>query len=185
VPIPAPFGRKMMVVFCFFWNKNIFPSKERFFNLFKKKCMEKKISDAACEAIKENTGRGTFFGFIPHRLEIKEFPEYDNFPFNILFVSYANIDGVNTSGSAVYYPDLSTFQEGEEKQSMTYYNQYDEKRNWTVVIEYDKQRKSWEGTKYCKGEFKGCGGGTEWNMAFAHLTALGVTNGERVKFEKM
>jgi len=160
-------------------------SRERFFNLLKKKYMENQISENDKQKIKENKGQFTWFGFVPHRLEIKDLPKYDNFPFNILFVSYANINGVDTSGSAVYNPDLSTFQEDGEKQSMTYYNQYDDDRNWTVVIDYDKQKGSWEGTKYCKGEFMGGGGGAEWNMAFTHLTAIGVAEGERVKFEKM
>lgn len=146
---------------------------------------EKKFSEDVRQKIKENKGRFTWFGFVPHRLEIKNLPKYNNFPFNMLFMSHANINGVDMSGSAVYNPDFSTFQEDEEKQSMTYYNQYDDDRNWTVVIDYDKQKGSWEGTKYCKGEFRGGGGGTEWHMAFAHLTAIGVVKGERVKFEKM
>lgn len=147
--------------------------------------IEKTFSEDIQQKIRENKGRFTWFGFVPHRLEIKDFPEYNNFPFNILFVSCANINGVDTSGSAVYNPDFSTFQEDEEKQSMTYYNQYDNYRNWKVVIVYDKQKGSWDGTKYCKGEFMGGGGGAEWNMAFTHLTAIGVAEGERVKFEKM
>ncbi|MDO8566112.1 MAG: hypothetical protein Q7S04_02945 [Candidatus Moranbacteria bacterium] len=122
-------------------------------------------------------------GFVPFRLELKNFPKYDNFPYNILFAGDANIDGVDMSGSALYFPDFSTFQESEKKQSMTYFNQYS--REWTVVIEYDKQRGSWEGSKYYKGEFKGGGGGTEWRMAFAHLTMAGLANGERVEFEKI
>lgn len=149
------------------------------------KNIENKFSEDVKQKIIENKGQFTWFGFVPHRLEIEAFPEYSNFPFNILFVGFANIDGVDMSGSAVYKPDFSTFQEDEEKQSITYYNQFDNDRNWTVVINYDKQKGSWEGTKYFKGEYRGGGGGAEWNMAFAHLTAIGLAKGERVKFEKM
>lgn len=147
--------------------------------------MKNLFNDAELKALEKNRNPRSFYCFIPHRLEIKDLPKYNNFPFNIMFMSCANIDGVDTSGSAVYNPDFSTFQEDEEKQSMIYYNQYDNDRNWTVVIVYDKQKESWEGIKYCKGESQGSGYGTQWNTFFVHLTALGLIKGERVKFERL
>lgn len=123
------------------------------------------------------------FGFIPFRLELKNFPKYDNFPYNILYVSHANIDGVDMSGSAIYYPDFSTFEEKDENQSMTYFNQYG--RDWKVVIYYDKKTKEHGGIKYFKDERKQITWGLDWNMFFAHMTAGGVIKGERVKFEKI
>jgi hypothetical protein len=147
--------------------------------------MKKLFNDAELKALEKNRNPRSFYCFVPHRLEIKDLPKYNNFPFNILFVSYANINGVDTSGSAIYNPDFSTFQDDENKQSMIYYNQYDDDRNWTVMIVYDKQKESWEGIKYCKSESRGSGYGTQWDKFFVHLTAIGLVKGERVKFEKM
>lgn len=143
----------------------------------------KEASEAEYQRIEANRGPFTWFGFVPRRLKMEGLPQYDNFPFNLMFMSHANIDGADMSGSACYYPDFSTFREEGAKQSMDYFNQYD--RDWKVVIVYDRQAGSWEGEKYHLDEYKGGGGGTEWHMAFAHLTASGVAKGERVRFEKM
>jgi hypothetical protein len=147
--------------------------------------MKKQISDKDRNAINENRNPGTRFCFVPRRLEINEFPKFNNFPFNIMFMSSANIDGIDTSGTAIYYPDFSTFKEQEDSQFMIYYNQYDDSKDWKVVIVYDKKNKLWKGLKYNKDEYKGEGGGSDWKMFFVHLTALGVIKGERVKFDEI
>ena len=123
------------------------------------------------------------FGFVPHRLELKNLPQYDNFPYNLVFMGFANIDGVDMTGTACYYPDFSTFTEEDGKQRLLYFNQHS--RDWKVAIVYDKEKGSWEGEKYHLDEYKGGGGGTEWRMAFAHITMSGLAKGEKVKFEKM
>ncbi len=147
--------------------------------------MKKEISNEDCNAIKKNRNPQSTFGFIPHRLEMKGFPKFNNFPFNILFMSSANINGIDMSGTACYYPDFSTFQEKEDEQLMVYYNQYDESKDWKVVIIYDKKNKLWKGLKYNKDECKGEGNGSGWKMFFVHLTALGVIKGEKVKFDEI
>jgi len=147
--------------------------------------MKKQISGKDRNAIKENRNPQTMFSFIPHRLEIKGFPKFNNFPFNIMFMSNANIDGIDKSGTAIYYPDFSTFKEQEDSQFMIYYNQYDDSKDWKVVIVYDKKNKLWRGLKYNKDECKGEGGGSDWKMFFVHLTALGLTGGERVEFDEI
>ena len=45
------------------------------------------------EEAKNAMEHGTFFGFVPHRLEIKGFPKYNHFPLNVLFMSLAKKDG--------------------------------------------------------------------------------------------
>jgi len=120
------------------------------------------------------------YGFVPYRLELKNFPKYDNFPYNLAFISYANIDGVDKSGTAIYYPDFSTFKESDSEHSMNYYNQYN--RDWRVEVVYDLAKKSWEGTKYFKDEWQGQGGGPEWNMGMAHMTMAGLVKGETCLF---
>ncbi len=147
--------------------------------------MKKEISNKDRKAIEKNRNPQTKFCFIPHKLEIEGSPEFNNFPFNILFMSSANIDGVDMSGSVCYYPDLSTFQEKEDEQIMVYYNQYDDSKDWKVVIVYDKKNESWKGLKYNKDEQRGGGHGAEWKVFFVHLTALGVTKGEKVKFDEI
>jgi len=84
--------------------------------------------------------RGTFFGFVPHRLEIKEAPELNDFPFNVLFSSFGMKDGARVMGSAVYNPDFSTFKKDGDKYSMQYRNGY-EGDNW-LRIDYDLEKKA-------------------------------------------
>jgi hypothetical protein len=103
--------------------------------------MNNQISDKDNNRIKKNGNPQTKFSFIPHRLEINNFPKFNNFPFNILFMSVANINGVDMSGTTCYYPDFSTFKEKDGEQFMLYYNQYDDSRDWKVVIVYDKKNK--------------------------------------------
>lgn len=136
--------------------------------------------------INEQNGNETLHltGFVPYRLEAKDFPLQSNFPLNILFGGFTVIDGVNMMGTALYIPVFSTFEERDEKEYMTYVNRYSV--DWTVVIEYDKNKGSWFGLKYHNKEEKGGGGGgSNWNMAFSHLTMAGLVKGERVEFEKI
>ncbi|KKR58926.1 MAG: hypothetical protein UT97_C0020G0017 [Parcubacteria group bacterium GW2011_GWC2_40_31] len=124
---------------------------------------------------------GTFFGFVPHRLEIKEAPEFNDFPFNVLFSSFGMKDGARVRGSAVYNPDFSTFKKDGDKYSMQYRNGY-EGDSW-LRIDYDLEKKSWVGEKFVNGESAGMAFGSEWHMFFVHFTMLGLKNGERCMFE--
>ncbi len=129
----------------------------------------------------ENENFRPIIGSVPFPLEMKNFPDYDNFPYNLLYMSYANIDGQDQSGTAVYYPDFSTFKKTETEHKMTYYNQYN--RDWHVEIVYDPTKVSWEGTKYHQDDYKGQGGGTEWKMAMVHMTMVGLVEGESCMFK--
>lgn len=127
--------------------------------------------------------RGVFFGFIPHPLEIDERPDLRVFPFNVLFAQYKVEDGKTIMGSALYEPDLGSFRQEGEKSSMHYHNIYGGK-SW-LVIEFDSAKKSYLGKKTVDDKNAGMAIGAEWNMFFAHFTALGLTNGEKCKFEEV
>ncbi len=124
---------------------------------------------------------GTFFGFVPQRLEVEEVPELNDFPFNVLFVSFDVRDGVRVMGSAVYNPDFSSFKKDGDTYSMQYRNGYG--GDSRLRIDYDFKKKSWIGEKFVSGESAGMAFGSEWQMFFVHFTMLGLKNGERCKFE--
>lgn len=128
-------------------------------------------------SFEESLDRGVFWGFIPHRLEMKEFPEYDHFPFNVLFKRNKIMDGQRVSGSALYEPDFHTFKKEGNLSSMRYHNIYG--GDAYLMIAYDEKHKKYMGEKFVNGESVGfADGGDDWNMFFAHFTALGVYAGE-------
>ncbi len=125
-------------------------------------------------------GQGRLCGFVPHRLEIEERPELNNFSFNILFMKFKNENGKTISGSAVYEPDLTTFNDINGKQSMLYKNSYG--GSGRVKIAYSDGK--WSGTKFINGKRTGSADGPEWHGFFIHLTMLGLSNGEKCQFGK-
>lgn len=134
-------------------------------------------------SFEDSLKRGVFFGFVPHRLEIEGRPEFNIFPFNVLFAQQTVKDGKTIRGHAVYEPDLASFKQDREKYSMYYHNAYGG-HSW-LIIEYDSVRKSYIGKKIVNDKDAGMACGTEWNMFFAHFTALGLTNGERCQFNEI
>lgn len=122
-----------------------------------------------------------FVGFMPHPLEIKERPELDVFPLNVLFAQRVTQNGKNAMGSALYEPDIESFKQEEEKCSMEYHNIYGGKSR--LVIEYDMLRKSYYGEKVVNGESAGMAEGPKWDMFFFHFTILGLAIGEMCEFE--
>jgi len=131
-------------------------------------------------SFEHSLSKGVRFGFVPHRLEIKERPELNIFPFNVLFVQNKIVNGKTIVGSALYEPDLGSFKIYGEKRSMEYHNIYGGK-SW-LVIEYDVSEKSYLGKKIVNGESVGMAVGAQWNMFFVHFTALGLANGEGCEF---
>ena len=127
--------------------------------------------------------RGTFLGFIPHRLEIAWRPEWNNFPFNVLFVSQTIKDGQKVSGSALYEPEFHTYRKEENLSLMRYRNVYG--GECYLMIAYDEKNKQYHGQKYVNGEVVGfADGGDNWQLFFTHLTMLGLASNERCKFEE-
>ncbi len=131
------------------------------------------------ELANEAVSDGRLFGFIPHRLEIKERTELNNFSFNILFKQYKQKNGETISGTALYEPDLATFKEKNGKQSMLYKNSYGGTGRVKIVYSNGK----WSGYKFIDGKCVGSASGPEWHGFFIHLTMLGLSNGERCMFE--
>lgn len=126
--------------------------------------------------------RGTFFGFIPHRLEIAWRPEWSNFPFNVLFMSHTIKDGQNVTGSALYEPDFHTYRKEGDLSLMRYHNIYG--GECYLMIAYDEKNKRYRGEKFVNGESVGSAdGGDNWQLFFTHLTMLGLAANEKCKFE--
>ena len=125
--------------------------------------------------------QGTFFSFVPRRLEIEGLPELSDFPFNVLFMSFTAESGVKLSGSALYNPNFYTFKKNGSKLSMQYRNTYGGE-SW-LLIDYDSKNKSWVGEKFVNGKSIGMAYGHEWNVFFIHFTMLGLKNGELCKFD--
>ncbi len=126
--------------------------------------------------------RGTFFGFIPHRLAIAWQPEWNNFPFNVLFMSQTIKDGKNVTGTALYEPDFHTYRKEGDLSLMRYHNIYG--GECYLMIGYDEKKKQYLGQKYVNGELVGStDGGDNWQLFFTHLTMLGLAPGEKCKFE--
>lgn len=132
-------------------------------------------------SFKDMLDRGVFFGFVPHQLEIKDRPEFDVFPFNVLFMKCKVENERNITGTALYEPDLESFEVKDGVCSMYYHNVWGGK-SW-LVITYDPANRSYVGEKFVEEKSVGIATGVEWSMFFAHFTALGLTNGERCKFE--
>lgn len=129
---------------------------------------------------KKSIQGGTFYGFVPHRLAGEKL-ELWHFPFNVLFVSFAVVDGVRTMGSAIYLPDVSTLAHDGGRHSMRYLNAYG--GDSYLVIVYDEIEEKYTGEKFVNGSRVGMAFGNQWNMFFVHLTALGLSNGEACVFD--
>lgn len=129
----------------------------------------------------KNMNKDHFLGFVPHRLEINEMPELNIFPLNVLFTSLGIKDGKQVMGDAIYNPDFSSFKRDGDKYSMQYRNGYGGD-SW-LRIDYDFKKKSWTGEKFVNGKSAGMAFGTQWQGFFVHFTMLGLTNGERCKFD--
>ena len=126
--------------------------------------------------------RRGFVAFIPHRLEMKEFPEFYYFPFNVLFVSHTIRDGQNVTGSALYEPDFHTYRKDGNLSLMRYHNIYG--GECYLMIAYDEKNKQYSGEKFVNGKlFSSTDGGDDWQQFFTHLTMLGLATNEKCKFE--
>ena len=122
-----------------------------------------------------------FIGFVPYPLEIKERPELDVFPLNVLFGKFGTRNGKNVFGTALYKPNLESFKREENKCSMKYHNAYG--GDCWLLVTYDLAKKSYRGEKFINGKSVGISDGLEWKMFFVHFGILGLTNGEKCEFE--
>lgn len=124
-----------------------------------------------------------FIACVPYSLEIKEHPELNIFPLNILFVKYSVKDGKNVMVKALYEPVFESYKRKGNKCSLKYHNAYGG-NDW-LVIEYDLSKKNYTGEKFVNGKSIVQAFGPEWKMFFVHLTMVGLFNGERCVFEEI
>ena len=89
-------------------------------------------------SFENNIKRRVLSGFAPCPLEIKERPELNVFPLDVLFMRYGTRDGKIITGTAIYDPDLETFKQEGEKCSMKYRNAYG--GDCRLKIEYDAMK---------------------------------------------
>ena len=123
----------------------------------------------------------TPFAFIPCHLAIKDRPDLNVFPLNIMFMSLANIQGVDASGTSLYEPDLTSYRKNKRNVCMRYYNKYCNKDYINITYYFDKH--NYEGTKYIKGKKLLTAHGKDWKTFFIHLTMNGLCIEEECKFK--
>jgi hypothetical protein len=123
-----------------------------------------------------------FYGFIPRALDIRDMPELIKFPFNILFMRTKIEGGKIITGTALYEPEFHTHNKENQLSCMRYRNAYG--GNSYVMMGYDKSKPSYCGKKFVNDKEVGMAEGPEWKMFFTHLTMLGISNGERCRFDE-
>lgn len=133
------------------------------------------------ETTNDSVNRGVLYGFVPCRLEIEARPELYDFPLNVMFMQFKTENGKLISGTALYEPDFGSYKKESDVSSMEYRNKYG-LSNW-LVIEYDSAGKRYSGRKFIEGKLVGITDGNTWNMFFIHFTMLGLSDGERCRFE--
>ena len=127
------------------------------------------------------------YGFVPKRLDIPDRPELSVLPLNILFVSYARIDGVLNRGTALYEPLIDTYVNDGARASLMYFNIYnhDPEKIWTIKIIYDLEKKLYTGLKFFNADLITESVHREWNKFFGVWTAGGLSNLESCKFDTL
>ena len=123
-----------------------------------------------------------YVGFIPHNLAIENRPELDVFPLNVMFASQkeAKTGGI-ISAYSLYEPLINTYTIDGNTASMEYINIYS--HSCYLIITYDLVTKLYNGEKYVKGELAVSATGPNWKTFFFHFTMLGLSKGERCKFD--
>jgi hypothetical protein len=127
----------------------------------------------------------TRFGFVPQRLEIAWKPEWNRYPFNVLFMGWrVNSDGVKMTGSAIYEPEFNTYKKTGSLSCMRYRNAYG--GDCYLMITFDEENKKYCAEKFVNGDCVSMTDGSDdWDLFFIHLTLSGLANGERCMFEGM
>ena len=128
--------------------------------------------------IKKNNENPYFVGFVPHKLEVEERPELNDFSQNILFANFFQQGGFDMVASALYEPDLETYKEEDGSRTLTYKNIH----NPDNTIEITRTENGWMGRKTIADKRKLIASGAEWSSFFSHLTMNGLSKGERCKF---
>lgn len=127
---------------------------------------------------------GSFYAFIPKHLEIAERPELNIFSYNVLIVMLrVNSEGKVGTGSVIYEPDLSTYQDSGTTQGLRYFNIYN--HDFGLDISFDKENDSYSCRKFNKEKLLGIADGREWKQFFVQVGILGIADGETCLFEEI
>jgi hypothetical protein len=124
------------------------------------------------------------YGFIPKRNKIPGRPELSLFPFNVLFMSYARIDGVLKSGTALYEPAIDTYANDGVRAKLLYSNIYnrDPENIWSIKIIYDREKNLYIGLKFRNADQVTESVHRNWNFFFGLWTGQGLQKGESCYF---
>lgn len=124
-------------------------------------------------------------GYIPRPLRLKDKPELNIFPFNVLMGKYMEKNGEIVFAHIVYEPDLSSLGiDDEDNLAMNYINRYDRRFYLKMIVQKDfKSRKC---IKYKGNKIVGESGAiidpdnkeNSWKIFFAHVALIGFADGE-------
>lgn len=129
----------------------------------------------------EQIKKGVLYAFIPDTLKIVNRPEVSFFPLNVMFQQYKTENNQPISGTAIYIPEIESFQQNNNIYSMTYFNQLN--RSHWLIIEYNKIDKTYRGKKFVKGVKVFETDAPDWKSFFIHFTMIGLSNGETCEFK--
>jgi len=124
----------------------------------------------------------TPYAFIPKRLEVEGRPELENFPFNVMFQSFTEKKDKLISGTALYEPDIESYEIEDKEIQMTYRNKFC--HNQFLIIVYNEDKKSYKGYKYI-GKDRSYAVGENWQQFFIHFTMIGLLFGEACEFKEV
>ncbi|MCX6758771.1 MAG: hypothetical protein NTX14_03625 [Candidatus Nealsonbacteria bacterium] len=127
------------------------------------------------------------YGFVPKWLEFPDRPELAVFPLNILFMSYARIDGVLNCGTALYEPLIDTYVDDGARVSLMYLNSHnhDPEKIWSIKIIYDRGKNLYTGLKFRNADLITESVHRDWYLFFGVWTMGGLSNGESCKFDAL
>ncbi len=129
--------------------------------------------------------KDSLFVFLPTRLEIKERPELNVFPFNVFVSSHGlNEEGKMVVCSVFYDPDLSTYKDNGDIKSLSYKNIFNQ--DYKLIISFNAVKNTYSCAKYNKDKIVGCADGeNDWKRFFLHVGLLGFAKGETYLFDEI
>jgi len=120
------------------------------------------------------------FGFAPDRLKTGT-SDLSHFPLNVLFVAYKRRGVTLACGTVLCDPVLATFSKRDDALEMQYANQFCD--HCRVKLRYELATGIYTGQKFIGDRLAWETTDVDWNSFFGWLTAVGLANGERCRFE--